>query len=261
MQSILEVFHQINTDVSTVILLRLGKISNQCQPIFVLRYQTNTMFSCNLLKNKSKLRQSENFKHVSYFNLLGLHWMVINNIIVQISVILDIWKPNAFLNLSSLFLNETDVINEFNMITHKSNTRPKHDSDLFPTLWKLSYITPNSKGCDVTYYYIELSFHRGLVNKFKGASLLSMNFNPMSDWCTVNKLTSVKLFLFTDIFAVHGELILTRFLFMRRLKIERKIYTLKKKTNSKKFKVHEFMQMNVYILSWFKSSEVDDDDR
>lgn len=66
MQSILEVFHQIDTDVSTVILLRLGKISNQCQPIFVLRYQTNTMFSCNLLKNKSKLRQSEHFKHVSF---------------------------------------------------------------------------------------------------------------------------------------------------------------------------------------------------
>jgi len=45
MQSILEVFYQIDTDVSTVNLLRLGKISNQFQPIFVLRYQTNTMFS------------------------------------------------------------------------------------------------------------------------------------------------------------------------------------------------------------------------
>jgi len=35
------------------------------------------------------------------------------------------------LNLPSLVLNATDVINEFNMITHKSNTRPRHDSEYF----------------------------------------------------------------------------------------------------------------------------------
>jgi len=65
MQSILEVFCQIDTDVRTVNLLRLGKVSNQCQPIRITLPNKHDVF--NLLKIKNKLRQSENYKHVIFF--------------------------------------------------------------------------------------------------------------------------------------------------------------------------------------------------
>lgn len=64
MQSILEVFRHIDTDVIPVNLLRLGKVSNQCRPIRITLPNQHDVF--NLLKNKSKLRQSENFKNVSF---------------------------------------------------------------------------------------------------------------------------------------------------------------------------------------------------
>ncbi|KAL5243134.1 hypothetical protein ACI65C_010544 [Semiaphis heraclei] len=64
MQSILEVFRHIDTDVIPVNLLRLGKASNQCRPIRITLPNQHDVF--NLLKNKSKLRQTDNFKHVSF---------------------------------------------------------------------------------------------------------------------------------------------------------------------------------------------------
>ncbi|KAF0756243.1 Uncharacterized protein FWK35_00021390 [Aphis craccivora] len=63
MQSILEVFRHIDTDVIPVNLLRLGKASNQCRPI---RITLPNQHVFNLLKNKIKLRQSDNFKYVSF---------------------------------------------------------------------------------------------------------------------------------------------------------------------------------------------------
>jgi len=45
MQSILEVFRRINTDVIPVNLLRLGKVSNKCPPIRGLRYQIDMTFT------------------------------------------------------------------------------------------------------------------------------------------------------------------------------------------------------------------------
>jgi len=63
MQSILEVFRHIDTEVIPVNLLRLDKVSNQCRPIRITLPNQHDVF--NLLKNKSKLRQSENFKNVS----------------------------------------------------------------------------------------------------------------------------------------------------------------------------------------------------
>lgn len=64
MQSILEVFRHIDSDVIPVNLLRLGKVSNQCRPIRITLPNQHDVF--NLLKNKRKLRQSENFKNVSF---------------------------------------------------------------------------------------------------------------------------------------------------------------------------------------------------
>jgi len=79
------------------------------------------------------------------------------------------------LNLCFLVLNTTDVLNELDTITHKSNPGPDMipsiffinckfvltvpllhlfnlslSSGLFPPIWKLSYITPISKSFDVT---------------------------------------------------------------------------------------------------------------
>ncbi|XP_060872744.1 uncharacterized protein LOC132946700 [Metopolophium dirhodum] len=64
MQTILEVFRHIDTDVIPLNLLRLGKVSTQCQPIRITLPNQHDVF--NLLKNKSKLRKSDNFKHVSF---------------------------------------------------------------------------------------------------------------------------------------------------------------------------------------------------
>ncbi|KAL5243160.1 hypothetical protein ACI65C_010570 [Semiaphis heraclei] len=134
MQSILEVFRHIDTDVIPVNLLRLGKASNQCRPIRITLPNQHDVF--NLLKNKSKLRQTDNFKHVSFstdrtllqrkhlksildelnlrksagdYNLPGLHWSVVNNKIVPDSSNFSSLETNVLSNFSYLNLQQFNV--------------------------------------------------------------------------------------------------------------------------------------------------------
>jgi len=53
MQTILEVFRHIDTDVIPLNLLRLGKVSTQCRPIRITLPNQHDVF--NFLKNKMQI--------------------------------------------------------------------------------------------------------------------------------------------------------------------------------------------------------------
>jgi len=62
-QVVSELFRQIGVTTVPLNVLRLGKISNNARPIRVTLPNQHDIF--NVLKNKFKLRQSENLKHIS----------------------------------------------------------------------------------------------------------------------------------------------------------------------------------------------------